>query len=188
MLLCNVLVGIRESIHPLCRCLTWWIASHRYLLVKVAVTGTGFENGNQLYRIKSIKQDGSVDCQERWKSEYYCWRTDCVQVTVYIAHPIWLTGLKKNTHGLQYSDRSNDEFHDLIFNLGTKIKTSWPSVRFKTSEAEQPLNTILMDIHDTLVANSNPPNYYKTDIWCRGLIGVSLDDQKCTIWDHTLQQ
>ena len=32
-------------------------------------------------------------------------------------------------------------------------------------------------IRDILMVNCNKPNNHKTDIWCRGLIAVSLDDQ-----------
>ena len=41
--------------------------------------------------------------------------------------------------------------------------------------------------HNTLVANSNPSNYHKTEIWCRDLIAVSLDDQNYTIWKHSFR-
>ena len=68
-----------------------------------------------------------------------------------------------------------------------KNPISWLVVRYKISEAEHPLHTTLTNIHDILVTNSITPDYHKTDIWCRGLIAVSLDNQNCTIWKHSFR-
>ena len=47
----------------------------------------------------------------------------------------------------------------------------------KISEGEHPLQNTLTEIYSTFLAHSNVPNYHKTDISCKGLIAVSVDNQ-----------